>query len=146
MTDFVTKDNGQRAQLEGGMVRDTEEGKTRWDLIPDMVFFLFYGDQATSKIITAYIEQDWVLFLSELIRLECNGNQIDFWKRQAELMERGAKKYGEENWKLGTGKDAHERYRKSLNRHFKQWLMGDREEDHAVACAFNINGLLYTEE
>lgn len=146
MTQFITKDNGDRQQLEGGMVRDTETGKTRWDLIPDNVFFFYYGTGVTTKIINAYHDKDWVIFLAELIKLECGGDAIAYWKRQAELMTRGAEKYGEENWKLGKGKDAHERYRKSLNRHFKQWLMGDREEDHAVACAFNINGLLYTEE
>lgn len=146
MSEFVTKDNGNRAQLEGGMVRDTEEGKTRWDLIPDQVFFFYYSSNATQKIIEAYQTRDWITFISELIRIECSRNAMDFWKRQAELMERGAKKYGEHNWMLGKGEDAHARYVKSLNRHFKQWLIGDREEDHAVACVFNINGILYTEE
>ena len=31
---FVTKDSGKRAQLAGGMVRDTNDGKPRYDLIP----------------------------------------------------------------------------------------------------------------
>lgn len=31
---FVTKDSGERTQLSGGMVRDTNRGKPRYDLIP----------------------------------------------------------------------------------------------------------------
>ncbi len=31
---FVTKDSGKRQNFETGMVRDTQEGKPRYDLIP----------------------------------------------------------------------------------------------------------------
>lgn len=31
---FVTKDSGQRKEFNSGMVRDTETGKPRYDLIP----------------------------------------------------------------------------------------------------------------
>lgn len=31
--DYVTKDSGQRAEYESGMVRDTQAGKPRFDLI-----------------------------------------------------------------------------------------------------------------
>ncbi|MGI5245463.1 dATP/dGTP diphosphohydrolase domain-containing protein [Dactylosporangium sp. CA-139066] len=33
MTDFETKDSGERAQFASGMVRDTEKGKPRFDLL-----------------------------------------------------------------------------------------------------------------
>lgn len=33
---FVTKDSGQRQEFETGMVRDTQEGKPRYDLIPTL--------------------------------------------------------------------------------------------------------------
>lgn len=33
MTEYVTKDSGQRAHFESGMQRDTEEGKARFDLL-----------------------------------------------------------------------------------------------------------------
>lgn len=32
--DFVTKDSGKRQKFDSGMVRDTQEGKPRYDLIP----------------------------------------------------------------------------------------------------------------
>ncbi len=34
MSEFVTKDSGKRQEFETGMVRDTQEGKPRFDLIP----------------------------------------------------------------------------------------------------------------
>lgn len=34
MTDFITKDSGARQEFASGMVRDTQEGKPRYDLIP----------------------------------------------------------------------------------------------------------------
>lgn len=34
MSEFITKDSGERAQYLSGMVRDTEIGKPRYDLIP----------------------------------------------------------------------------------------------------------------
>lgn len=33
MSDYETKDSGERAQYDSGMVRDSEEGKARFDLI-----------------------------------------------------------------------------------------------------------------
>jgi hypothetical protein len=33
MSEFITKDSGERAEFETGMVRDTSEGKARFDLI-----------------------------------------------------------------------------------------------------------------
>lgn len=32
--DFITKDSGQRQEFPSGMVRDTQDGKPRFDLIP----------------------------------------------------------------------------------------------------------------
>lgn len=32
--EFVTKDSGQRQEFDSGMVRDTQDGKPRYDLIP----------------------------------------------------------------------------------------------------------------
>jgi len=34
MSKFVTKDSGKRQKFESGMVRDTQDGKPRYDLIP----------------------------------------------------------------------------------------------------------------
>lgn len=153
METFVTKDNGDRAVFDGGMVRDTEIGKTRWDLIPDYVLFEAIRTEKNAKAIDAYVAykdtcrygKSCVQFIQSVIDLECGGDAIAFWKRVSDLMARGAIKYVELNWMKGTTVDVQDRYKKSLDRHFKQWLLGDREEDHAAAIAFNINGIIYTE-
>lgn len=63
-----------------------------------------------------------------------------FLKRWAELMARGAKKYGENNWKKASTVEEETRFQASAVRHLFQWLDGDRSEDHAAAVAFNLAG------
>ncbi len=67
--------------------------------------------------------------------------------RWAELLTRGAVVYGADNWLEGlreadpaNRKAIKERYLESASRHYVQWLRGDKDEDHAAAVFFNING------
>jgi hypothetical protein len=64
-------------------------------------------------------------------------------KRWAELMTRGAKKYGKNNWMLASGEEELERFKDSALRHMYQWLDGDLSEDHAAAILFNVSGAEY---
>ncbi len=64
-------------------------------------------------------------------------------KRLAELMTRGAKKYGRHNWKLASGKEELERFQDSALRHMYQYLEGDESEDHMAAVMFNLMGSEY---
>lgn len=61
-------------------------------------------------------------------------------KRWADLMARGAKKYGERNWELAESEEALNRFKESALRHIFQWFNGDIDEDHASAVFFNISG------
>ena len=61
-------------------------------------------------------------------------------KRWAELMARGAKKYGEHNWKKAATEKELNRFKESAIRHMFQWFNGDVDEDHAAAVCFNIAG------
>jgi hypothetical protein len=101
---FTTKDSGKREAYTTGMVRDTQDGKARFDLLfPQGVPF---SDQ--------------------------------FLTRVAELMTRGAEKYGLRNWeKAGTVEEL-DRFRASAIRHLAQWIAGDTDEDHAAAVVFNL--------
>lgn len=65
---------------------------------------------------------------------------IAFLKRWAQLMARGAKKYGENNWKKAATPEELARFKASAVRHMFQWLEGDISEDHAAAVAFNLAG------
>jgi len=69
-----------------------------------------------------------------------------FLKRWAELMARGAKKYGENNWRKAATEDELTRFKASAIRHLFQYLDGDSSEDHAVAVAFNLAGAEMVQE
>lgn len=61
-------------------------------------------------------------------------------KRWAELMGRGAKKYGENNWRKAATEEELARFKASALRHLFQYLEGDTSEDHGAAVFFNIAG------
>lgn len=106
---FVTKDSGDREKYDSGMVRDTNQGKPRFDLVlPEGVP---YKDQLFTRV--------------------------------AELMARGAEKYGDRNWEKAAGAPELARAKESAFRHFMQWYLGETDEDHAAAVFFNIQEAEY---
>ena len=77
-----------------------------------------------------------------------NGPMLDRW---AVHLSKGASKYpdpepGKANWMRAEGPEELARFRKSAVRHFRQWLRGDTDEDHAAAVYFNLNGAEYVKE
>jgi hypothetical protein len=66
-----------------------------------------------------------------------------FLRRWADLMARGAEKYGEENWRNANSASELSRFQASALRHLMQWLDGDLDEDHAAAVAFNLAAAEY---
>jgi hypothetical protein len=58
--------------------------------------------------------------------------------RWAELMQRGALKYGNRNFENARTEEELERYKSSALRHLMQWVMGETDEDHASAVMFNL--------
>lgn len=60
--------------------------------------------------------------------------------RWAELMARGAEKYGDRNWERAATEEELGRFYQSAERHFQQWVRGDMDEDHAAAVIFNLGG------
>jgi dATP/dGTP diphosphohydrolase len=67
-------------------------------------------------------------------------------RRWADLMQRGAIKYGEENWRLADSTEEATRFRSSLLRHLDQYLSGETDEDHAAAVFYNLSALEYLRE
>jgi hypothetical protein len=72
------------------------------------------------------------------------------WKpllwRWAELMGRGAEKYGENNWMKAATEEERNRFLASAERHMQQYLRGDYDEDHAAAVIFNLAGAEYVRQ
>ena len=65
------------------------------------------------------------------------------FKRVADHLTKGAKKYAKRNWMKADGQAEADRFRESALRHFLQWYNGELDEDHAAAVYFNINGYEY---
>ncbi|KKN51643.1 hypothetical protein LCGC14_0620510 [marine sediment metagenome] len=99
---FGLRDSGAREEFETGSVRDTEEGKPRFDLISP------HG-----------------------------------LKRLADLMTKGAEKYGERNWEKGQHVS---RFYSSMFRHMMTWREGDPVEDHLAAILYNAMAIIHMEE
>lgn len=68
------------------------------------------------------------------------------FKRWAQHLTAGAKKYTKRNWMKANGDAELARFRESALRHFLQWYWGDTDEDHAAAIYFNVNGAEYVKE
>lgn len=61
-----------------------------------------------------------------------------FLTRFAELLTRGAEKYGTNNWQKANSQEELDRMRRSGLRHMIQWWCGEIDEDHAAAVVFNL--------
>ena len=96
------KDSGKRQQFKTGAVRDNEEGKGRYDLLPTRAI-----------------------------------------RRLAEHYENGAVKYGDDNWLKGIPL---KRMLDSAMRHLFKALEGQTDEDHLIACAWNVLGIVEIRE
>ena len=151
---FETKDSGARQQFDSGMVRDTQDGKNRLDLALDGPLPLaLFVDGPKSDAISAFIA--WYTNAREnfvdmeaavrVVKLVANyeGGISELFSRYAALMTRGAVKYSARNWMQADGQAEYERFVSSACRHFFQWVKGDRDEDHAAAVIFNLNGAAY---
>jgi hypothetical protein len=74
------------------------------------------------------------------VRLPYEDQMITRW---AALMTRGAEKYEARNWEKAATLDELRRFRESAFRHFMQWHLGLRDEDHGASVFFNIQGAEY---
>lgn len=74
------------------------------------------------------------------------GCKYDMITRWADLMARGAEKYGERNWELACTEEELNRFKASAFRHFIQWFRNDEDEDHGSAVFFNIQAYEHTKD
>lgn len=68
------------------------------------------------------------------------------FERYSEHLTKGAVKYSKRNWMQANSQEELDRFMESAIRHFFQWLRGDRDEDHAAAVWFNVNGAEYVRD
>lgn len=147
---YETKDSGKRESFGSGMVRDTQEGKIRFDLAFDgpLVWALFKGtpEEALVKAAQNWYEASTLDNAAEVVRQLATHAGLTLWElieEYAELMMRGAVKYDEQNWMKAEGAAELKRFRSSFCRHLKQYLNGELDENHKTAVVFNLNGAQY---
>lgn len=73
-------------------------------------------------------------------RYDLIGSGWNLIKRWAELMGRGALKYGELNFEKACTEEELKRFKASALRHCIQWFNDEADEDHGAAVCFNIAG------
>jgi hypothetical protein len=160
MTAFVTKDSGERQTFASGMQRDTGAKPLRPDLIYQPMLDRWANVLEATSTADASVRREHALDFFRCwfndrggavdVAAECLRAISDVERlcerppmlvRWAELMGRGAMKYGERNWEKACSVEELERFKASAFRHMLQWYYGlDKEEDHAAAVFFNIAG------
>lgn len=151
-------DSGNRTEFETGAVRDIQQGKGRFDLMPlrAMGKLLWLNERSNEK--SAVTTSDIVMDIYEFERL---GNfnylmmAVESYAKMtnkdifvlmldvARHFENGALKYGERNWQKGIPIS---RYIDSALRHLMKDLAGETDEDHAAAFVWNCMCAAWTME
>ena len=138
----MIKDSGDRHTFETGAVRDIQEGKGRPTLMPLQVVSRLLGKQTGDYIfqsIAMFTETEETRYLYaallKFVTLAYGGETETMILETAIHFEQGAKKYGENNWRLGIPVNC---YLDSAIRHYLKWRRGDEDENHDRAFVFNI--------
>ena len=63
--------------------------------------------------------------------------------RWAMLMSRGAEKYNSRNWEKANSIEELKRFKSSAERHFRQFMDNETDEDHMGGMIFNVNAINY---
>ena len=151
------KDSGNRTKFETGAVRDIQQGKGRFDLMPldimSEVFAVEFADAFEEGSI-AYVlgdvagfqrtgDEHWlciaIAHYSQAVHFSLPTLMLDVAKH----FENGALKYGERNWQKGIPIS---RYIDSALRHLMKDCAGETDEDHAAAFVWNCMCAAWTME
>lgn len=132
----MIKDSGNRRKFDSGAVRDIQEGKGRCDLLPLDVIAEFYNDQVF-RFLDRFTQDGDIARLYEVLAYTMPkfGNYSTMFLEVAKHFEEGAKKYNENNWRLGINA---KNYIDSAVRHYLKHLRGDTDEPHDRAFVWNI--------
>ena len=145
-------DSGDRTVFESGSVRDMHEGKGRFDLVPLEIVSDLLGtkevnhDPIVLDIATFMYDYDtcWLAAALENFAEKAYGGCLyTMFLEVAKHFEAGAKKYKEDNWRLGIPIKC---YIDSAVRHYMKWCRGDNDEDHAKAFCWNLMCCMWERE
>ena len=137
----MIKDSGQRTEFKSGAVRDVQEGKGRFDLVPlDVAGKLLKDDVLIG--INQFVRNGYIVYLyGALGKFAGYENLTTLLLEVAKHFEEGAKKYQPRNWEKGIPLS---RYVDSMVRHYLKWLRGDDDEPHDRAFCWNVMCCIWT--
>lgn len=151
------KDSGNRTEFETGAVRDIQQGKGRFDLMPldimSKVFEIEFADEFEESSIADVLKsiadfkrtgnKRWlciaIAHYSQAVHVDLPKLMLDVAKH----FENGALKYGEHNWEKGIPVS---RYIDSAVRHLMKDCACETDEDHAAAFVWNCMCAAWTME
>ena len=151
------KDSGNRTEFETGAVRDIQQGKGRFDLMPldimSEVFAVEFADEFEEGSIADVLKsiadfkrtgnKRWlciaIVHYSQAVHVSLPTLMLDV----ARHFENGALKYGEHNWEKGIPVS---RYIDSAVRHLMKDCACETDEDHAAAFIWNCMCAAWTME
>ena len=151
------KDSGNRTEFQTGAVRDIQQGKGRFDLMPldimSEVFAVEFADEFEEGSIADVLKSiaffkrtgniRWLCIAIAQYSLAVNVDLPKLMLDVARHFENGALKYGERNWQKGIPIS---RYIDSATRHLMKDLAGETDEDHAAAFVWNCMCAAWTME
>lgn len=150
------KDSGSRREFNSGAVRDDGNGqKGRCDLLPLMEVGLIEDMWETghensdnlcplSRTLGVFRKERDTDVISEYLSGFADEYFDGFYQMMIALskhFQNGARKYGERNWQKGIPISS---YVDSALRHYYKFKMGMEDEDHKVACVWNLVCLIWT--
>lgn len=151
------KDSGNRTEFETGAVRDIQQGKGRFDLMPldimSKVFAVEFADEFEEGSIADVLKsiadfqrtgnKRWLCIAIAQYSLAVNVDLPKLMLDVAKHFENGALKYGEHNWQKGIPIS---RYIDSALRHLMKDCACETDEDHAAAFVWNCMCAAWTME
>ena len=151
------KDSGNRTKFGTGAVRDIQQGKGRFDLMPldimSEVFAVEFADEFHKSSIADVLKsiaffqrtgnKRWLCIAIVHYSLAVHVDLPKLMLDVARHFENGALKYGERNWQKGIPIS---RYVDSALRHLMKDLAGETDEDHAAAFIWNCMCAAWTME
>lgn len=155
--DNYIKMDGEYHEFEGGAIRYTKTGKGRFDLIPWETVKLVTDKIVNDDLYEAYTtEMDVLVALSQRDAIEViiditavkygegmfSADAFAWMLRDLAVhYEKGAEKYGVDNWKKGIPASS---FWDSGCRHTCQFINGLEDEPHWISAIWNMLGYLWT--
>lgn len=155
--DNYIKMDGEYHEFEGGAIRYTKTGKGRFDLIPLEILKPVCEKITADPLIEAYttemdvliamVNRDPVELIIDITAVkygegEFTADAFSWMLRDLAIhYEKGAEKYGVDNWKKGIPASS---FWDSGCRHTCQFISGMEDEPHWISAIWNMIGYLWT--